>query len=270
VESVAEPLEDSSTTAAASADPSSSLKTEEAPQAEYQATSFIDKYRHLLEGDGEAATGRGRTAGQSLLDEEYLSPKKAVTCATPADESDEALEAYMANMMRRVRSNGSSYSSGPADQAPPAVQTISGSAPYARASLPSLDEYQPAAMESATPAEPTMDFETLLQSVRKPAPATDLAALREIANNSARTAIASHIQRRSHESAMSKIVVALTATCSSAYLMASAPGTDTLMFWAGLGTCTVGIAAAVQVLLLERRRAAPGKGVATVSTEDER
>jgi hypothetical protein len=42
------------------------------------------------------------------------------------------------------------------------------------------------------------------------------------------------------------------------------------MFWAGLGTCTVGIAAAVQVLLLERRRAAPGKDGAAASTADER
>jgi hypothetical protein len=116
-----------------------------------------------------------------------------------------------------------------------------------------------------------MDFETLLQSVRKPAPATDLAALREIANSSARTAIATHIQRRSHESAMSKIAVALTATCSSAYLMASAPGMDNWMFWAGLGTCTVGFAAAVQVLVLERRRAsAPSEGTAKTSSKDVR
>jgi uncharacterized membrane-anchored protein YhcB (DUF1043 family) len=255
--------EESSPSSTSSSTPGWSTEAEEAPQAEFQATSFIDKYRHLLKEDGEAPAGRGRAAGHSLLDEEFLSPKKAVTCATPADESDEALEAYMANMMRRVRSNGSSLSSGPADQAPPAVQAITGSAPYAHASLPSVGEFKPTATEAAAPAEPMMDFETLLQSVRKPAPATDLAALREIANSSARTAIATHIQRRSHESAMSKIAVALTATCSSAYLMASAPGTDNWMFWAGLGTCTVGIAAAVQVLVLERRRAsAPSEGAA--------
>jgi hypothetical protein len=93
-----------------------------------------------------------------------------------------------------------------------------------------------------------------MQSVRRPAPATDLAALSEHANSSARTAIATHNQRRSHESAMSKIVVALTASCTSAYLMASAPSFDNWQFWAGAGACTVGIAAAIQVLLLERRR----------------
>jgi hypothetical protein len=53
--------------------------------------------------------------------------------------------------------------------------------------------------------------------------------------------------------------VAITATCTSAYLMASAPATNTGLFWVGLGTAVVAVGAALQVILLERRR--PKSGV---------
>jgi hypothetical protein len=230
---------------------------EQSAEPEYQPTSFIDKYRHLLQDDGVPLATLARP-GTAMLDEEFLSPAKAETCASPADDSEEALEAYMANLMRRV-CGGS---------APPASGATAEDRVRSPALLPSTS---PATLATAAAAEPDpgkesvidaiepLDLEALKQAIRRPAPATDLAALREIANNSARTAIASHIQRRSHESAMSKIVVAITATCTSAYLMASAPATNTGLFWVGLGTAAVAAGSALQVILLERRR--PKSGV---------
>jgi hypothetical protein len=231
--------------------PSWAAQAAEEPASEYNSTSFIDKYRHLLEDDGQMGVPQEPASPRSILNDEYLSPAKAETTASPADDSDEALEAYMESMMRRVRSNSPSYAS---SQAPASEGEMPAAAPFAHPALASIfpteAEMAPAPMDA-----PLMDFEELKLAARKPAPATDLAVLREIANSSARTALASHSQRQSHESALSKIVVALTALVSSAYLMASAPEIDNWQFWAGVAACTVGFAASVQVLILERRGA---------------
>jgi hypothetical protein len=225
---------------------------EQSAEPKYQPTSFIDKYRHLLQDDGVPSSTLARP-GTAMLDEEFLSPAKAETCASPADDSDEALEAYMANLMRRVC--GGSPSPGSSPTAEDRVRSQALLPPTSPATLSTAAAAEPdPGKESVIDAIEPLDLEALKQAIRRPAPATDLAALREIANNSARTAIASHIQRRSHESAMSKIVVAITATCTSAYLMASAPATNTGLFWVGLGTAVVAVGAALQVILLERRR----------------
>jgi len=230
------------------------------PVAEFSSTSFIDKYRHLLEGEAETPAPELGLAplerSRAVLDDEFLSPAKAQTCAAPADESDEALEAYMENMMRRVRSNAPSYESSQAPAADP---------PPSSALAQSLADGDAATLQATTASsvnaleEQPFDFEAFKQTARKPAPATDLAALRELANSSARRAIASHSQRQNLESAVHKIAIALTALASSAYLMASAPGIDGWTFWAGAGTGAIGITTAVQVLLIERRRAAASR-----------
>jgi hypothetical protein len=218
--------------------PSWAAPAEEKPTSEYNLASFINKYRHLLEEDGQSSLPRATASPRSILNDEYLSPAKAETLASPADDSDEALEAYMDSMMRRVRSSSPSYAS---SHAPASEGDLPAAAPALQSVVPTV-----------TPLT-LMDFEELKLAARKPAPTADMAALREIANSSARTAIASHSQRQSHESAMSKIAVALTALVSSAYLMSSAPGIDDWQFWAGVASCTVGFATSVQVMILERR-----------------
>jgi len=237
---------------------------DEQPAHEYSSTSFIDKYRHLLEEDPDrpAPAPAGRMG--LVLDDEFLSPAKAETCASPADDSDEALEAYMASMMRRVRSAAPSYDSSQAPMAngPSPSSTLAQLLSSSRAAAPLAE---PAAGADLLEEQP-FDLEAFRQATRKPAPATDLAALREIANSSARTAIATHRQRKNHESAVSKIAIGLTALASSAYLMASAPTIDGWMFWGGAVTGTIGITAAVQVLLIERRRARDNKPMATASS----
>jgi hypothetical protein len=221
------------------------------PATETASTSFIDKYRHLLDEDEAPVPGLPAGA-QPVIEEEFLSPAKAQTCPSPADDSDEALEAYMANMMRRVRGSSTSFVS------EPATMRTHGSDASASSWLPKSTEKAPMpspydATAQLLNAEP-ISFEALKAATRKVPLASDLEALREIANSTARKAIHTHVQRRSFESAITKLIVAVTAMASAAYLMASAPALDNWQFWTGAATCAVGITAATQVLLLERRR----------------
>jgi hypothetical protein len=230
--------------------PAWSAPLQEPAAADASSTSFIDKYRHLLdeEGDVEPLPCAG---GRPVIDEEFLSPAQAQTCADPADDSDEALEAYMANMMRRVRSSSGSFAR---DHAPPTDEPP--------ASLASLIVQAAAAPARPAPATPEIDplfdeplsFEDLKLATRKVPLASDLTALREIANSTARAAISKYAQRRSRDSAITKLILAVTAMVSAAYLMASAPALHDWQFWTGAATCAVGVTSAIQVLILERRR----------------
>jgi hypothetical protein len=220
------------------------------PASEFTSTSFIDKYRYLLEDEDASLAPLPGKAGRPVIDDEFLSPAKAETCASPADESDEALEAYMANMMRRVKSSASSFAH------EPPVRTALEPAPSVVSRFAQSNhepaEAKPELMGDSVSDQP-LSFEELKQATRKVPLATDLAVLREIANSTARTAIATHSHRQTRETAITKIIVAITATVSAGYLMASAPAIDTWQFWAGAATCAVGVVAAVQVLVLERR-----------------
>ena len=248
---------DSTAVAAAPDEEMASVVAPEPPPAEFTPPSFIDKYKHLLDEE-EAPLPRplGRPAGR-LLDEEYLSPAKAEVAAHVDEDSDAALEAYMSNMMRRVRGGEAPVSrtfmptapQSPTGYAAPAVEPT-----CPLAATPAVD--LSAAEETIGP----LDVEALRGATRKPPLSADLAAMREIANASARTAIASSHQRRDHDSAVGRIGAAVAFTVASAYLLASAPQIDSWWFWAGVSTATAGVYAAVQVLRIERRRAAIRKG----------
>jgi hypothetical protein len=235
-------------TAFQSPEPSTPAPATEPTTAEYSSTSFIDKYRHLLESD-EAPTIAPKGA-RPIIDDEFLSPAKAETGLGPADESDEALEAYMANMMRRMRSTSPSYES--SQSAAALDDSLLHGADSKKASGTPAYSIEATSSAEFVPEEP-FNFEDMKNATRKTPLASDLAALREIANNSARTAIATHNQKQVRESAVTKVAIALTAAAASAYIMASAPAFDAWQFWGGAVTGVLGIGAAVQALLIERR-----------------
>jgi hypothetical protein len=219
---------------------------EEAPAA-FESTSFIEKYRHLLDDECESTPPPTVNRMGALLDDEFLSPAKAPTA--PPDDSDDALEAYMAGMMQRMRGDSSALPS--RTQADQALAT--GVVPSYHA-----EPEPPASIDTAPLLDPA-EFEAMKLATRKAPLASDLAALREIANNSARTAIATHHQRQHFESAIGKLTIAGTATFTSAYMMSSAPAMNDWMFWAGVVLAGIGIVAAVQVLQIERRRSTSRK-----------
>jgi hypothetical protein len=212
----------------------------ETPVKNFAPTSFIDKYKHLLEDDGEAP-GWPSTKHQ-LLDEEHMSPSKPTPASSVEEDSDEALEAYMSNMMRRMRSSaGPSSHAMPVMQAAPEPPKLSPVEQLAAAAVAQ-------AAEEKAEAEIELDANGMLRMVRKPGmPSADFAALRELANSTARTAIAEHRQRRHVESALTKSIVCAVASATSAYLMLTAPGIESPWFWGGCVTLVMAAGSAAQL-----------------------
>ena len=207
--------------------------------SELAPTSFIDKYRHLLDDDGDHLSAG--TAPQ--IDDEYLSPAKAADHTEPADDSDDALDAYMASMMQRMRS----------------------------CSSPSLPEPAPAAASFVAAADPApldydpsipFDLESMKQGRRAPA-STDLAALREIANDSARLAIETHRKKRSVDSAIGKLAGAFAACATAALLMWSASSPYDWQFSAGAALGLVGLGVAALAWRRSERSGANQRGDAS-------
>lgn len=194
--------------------------------SELAPTSFIDKYRHLLDDDGSLPTPSATTA-PPVIDDEFLSPAKAADRTVPADDSDEALDAYMASMMQRMRSHSSAAMPAP-ELAPP-------TSPVAAApSDPAPLDYDPSV---------PFEIESMKQGRKAPV-STDLAALREIANTSARSAIETHRKKRKVESAVGKIVIAVISFATGGYLLLSAPTLQDWQFGAGAVVSLVGFGAA--------------------------
>ena len=202
--------------------------------SELAPTSFIDKYRHLL--DDESAASSSSLAAPPLIDDEFLSPAKAADRTVPADDSDEALDSYMASMMQRMRSHSPSALPEPAPLPPVAV------APAEPAPL----DYDP---------DVPFEIESMKQGRRAPA-STDLAALREIANTSARSAIATHRKKRKVESAIGKVIVALTAFGTAGFLIWHAPSFQDWQFGAGVAVGLIGFGAAALAMRHPDRAAA--------------
>jgi hypothetical protein len=88
-----------------------------------------------------------------------------------------------------------------------------------------------------------IEIESMKQG-RKAHVSTDLAALREIANTSARTAIETHRKKRKVESAVGKIVIAAISFATGAYLMVNAPTLHDWQFGAGAVVGLIGFGAA--------------------------
>ncbi len=193
--------------------------------SELAPTSFIDKYRHLLDDDGNGAAPV--LVAPPQIDDEFLSPAKAADRTIPADDSDEALDAYMASMMQRMRSHSS-----------PAMTELS---PIASAESVAVVPSEPAPLDY----DPNVPFEieSMKQGRRAPA-STDLAALREIANTTARSAIATHRKKRKVESAIGKVIVALIAFGTAGFLIWNAPSLHDWQFGAGVAVGLIGLGAA--------------------------
>jgi predicted nucleic acid-binding Zn-ribbon protein len=227
--------------------PATTLEPEPEPEPELEAAakdftppSFIDKYKHLLEDEGEASAWP--STKHQLLDEEHMSPSKPTPTSSVEEDSDEALEAYMSNMMRRMRSGG-----GPSSHAMPVVPP----APE-QPKLSPVEQLAAAAIAKAAAekveAEIELDANGMLRMVRKPGmPTADFAALRELANSTARTAIAVHRQRRHVESALTKSIICIAASVASAYLMLTAPGVESPWFWGGCVTLVMAAGSAAQL-----------------------
>jgi hypothetical protein len=235
-----------------------------AEPAPYAPTSFIDKYRHLLEEGGDADSGGEPSPRLSrpVLDEEYLSPQRGELPPAPSEEADEALEAYMSNLMRRVRGGAPAATAATSAAKGGVMAAILGEAPPPESDV--------SAATNATPefAEPEIELDAngMLRLVRKPQHATDLTALRELANSTARTAIARHRERRHAQSAASKAIICGLASAASGVLMWTAPAVNSPWFWGGCATLAAAVGTAAQLAALAWRRRADRQSTFAAAT----
>ena len=186
----------------------------------FQPQSFIEQYSHLLD-DSEAV---GEVDAAVLP-----SPQLESHPATEELSDDGDLEAYMSNLMRRVRGDFSIEATSP----PPAEIKAE---PIQRQLVE--QQTRQADSESEAPANPLSMEELAELRAGKSTRAIDLSAMREVANSSARSAIAKHHKRRHFEGALGKLLVTGLAGSSAGYMMASADHYTHPLF---LGGCGVGM-----------------------------
>lgn len=192
------------------------------------ATSFIEQYSHLLEEEGSNEVEPAPERAIPLAEEH--SPAETV----PGDEDeDEALQAYMANMMSRVRGGGPV----PA----PAMPTPTFTAPPKKVEQTTTEE------EYVEPVDP-IGLEELRQTTKKAPLTSDLAALRDLANTSARKAIAKSSKRRHFEMAISKLIICGISLPTAGYLMYAAKSFTGVMFLGGAVAAIAGLYSGLQLL----------------------
>ncbi|QDT00151.1 FHA domain-containing protein [Adhaeretor mobilis] len=197
-----------------------------------QSTSFIEQYAHLLEEEGEEVEPETAPRANLLLDEEHLPASKE----NVEEDGDEALQAYMASMMSRVRGDGPIA-------APKVTKPAVKPKPVAR-----TKEQDTATQEEYTAPIDPISIEELRQSSNKPKLTSDLGALRDLANSSARSAIAKSSKRRHYEIAISKLIICGIALPTAGYLMYAAKSFTGLMFLGGAVTAIAGAYSGVQLL----------------------
>ncbi|MGD9633437.1 MAG: hypothetical protein AB7I57_21990 [Pirellulales bacterium] len=179
--------------------------------------SFLDRYAHMFPEDDTPLPPK-RTEDSTVSLKEAVPPPEV-----HADE--ESVEQYMAKLLVRMRGGptGSSTASADADQ--PAEQ------PVAQVARPAAEE---------TPAEPLFTNLEELKSKSAPEQPSDMAAMRALANQSARHALSLHAARKLRRTAITRVIVTALGASVSVYLLLNSSTWRSLAFAAG---CAAGFAA---------------------------
>ena len=187
---------------------------------EFKPTSFIDQYAHLLDEDGDTNDEPVQPEpAQPAPVENKLGAELDAMQGEHDDDSDEALQAYMSNMLRRMRGDSNDDEATP-PQPTQTTQLNQDPNPVAAVSEV-LSNVAPQEVPEPVNEDP-IDLESLKRTSEKPDLPTDLAAMRELANASARKAIAKHHKKRHLEKAMGLFLVCLISICVGGYLLITA------------------------------------------------
>jgi chromosome segregation ATPase len=198
----------------------------------FQPESFIDRYSHIFDEETEAHSSITPMA-PGVID-------PAPRLNDFVDDDSAALEAYMANMMRRVRGETSSDTVVPPVTAEPAAELPIFSNPASRMNTLTQRVADASLVDSSESAEENLIcLNELKQTSQKPPLPTSLSAMRELANSSARQAIAKHRKRRHFEGALSKLLVSGIAGATAAYMLFTADSYSSTYFLAGCGVAIV-------------------------------
>lgn len=201
------------------------------PVKKLETTSYIERYAHMFKDDGPAAESAPRVirpehSGDGPTSKPQAMGRPGEVNSLAKEDDEESIEAYMAKLLQRVRGDSPPA---PGSQAPP--QSIPLNAPSSK--IPGSLEMQSAAMAKTLP-DSTENTDAILTGIaevvnRDPvkvkvsAPATDLGALRALANETARFAISRHELRKHRRNAVTKVIVSSLAGVTSLWLMLDAP-----------------------------------------------
>jgi hypothetical protein len=210
------------------AEPSSAASPAPAP------ASFIDRYAHMFDEENENAQPSDGASDFDLDTPSLSNPACELEAPLPTGRDgnagagageEDSIDDYMAQLMQRIR--GTSTGSEQAQATWTAPKTPD---PVAAKAEPGTDASKRADSLEPSSDLPPITLEEMKRSGPRPEQGTDMGALRDLANQTARSAIGVHASRKHRENATSKLLVVGAAVASGSYLLATAPSLVSLQF----------------------------------------
>lgn len=231
---------------------------------EFQPTSFIDQCDSFTAEDAEVDYEQPDTStplpAQAAASEPLSAP--------PPDSSDDkVLEEYMENMMQRMHATSGSVVTNPTQIADSASKRKKASTPFATGDQGARPTSAADKAAKQPPVREPMNMESLKKSSHKPALPMDLAAMRELANSSARGAIAKHHRRRHLERALGSSLVFLIATGVGVSMMLKTLNYHDPYFGGGCIFVAIGVVGGSSLLGFLMRAIREGSWERTAPTE---
>lgn len=181
--------------------------------------SFLDRYAHMFPDDDGAAT--------PILHEDTTAQLREAVPPPEAHTDEESVEQYMAKLLARMRGGpaGSAKTGDPAraENVTPLPQPANGDPPAPAVEQPKFANLDEMKTKASAPEQPS-----------------DMAAMRALANQSARHALSLHAARKLRRTAITRVIVTALAASVSIYLLLNASTWRSLAFAAG---CAAGFAA---------------------------
>lgn len=210
----------------------------ESPAAPVQSTSFIERYSHLFAEEAEVAAEKVEVPVVPPVPATPLpaAPRNAsAPIAATSSDDEESIEQYMAKLMKRVRGDNPVVVG--SQVAPVAAPMVSESVATATVSTSAEPVDQKATTGPAAEAAPSEEEQAEVAVnwdafVRRAAtaPATNLGALRALANATARGDISRHQLKKHRRDAVTKVIVSTLAGMTSLWLMLDAENWRSIQF----------------------------------------
>ena len=210
---------------------------ESAAARDNRNASFIDRYAHLFEDEEAGQPSPSLSPPSPTADRGSLADSVAAVAARPSsvepaavgNDDEESIERYMAKMMQRLRGDSTSP---PASQAPPPAPAAKLTMPQATTRAGTSASVSDAGAAEDTPPTAESMYVHRPRPTSGPAPerGTDMAALRALANQTARHAIGVHAAGKSRRHAVTRFIIALLAGTASLYFFLSARSWESLEF----------------------------------------
>ena len=175
----------------------------------------------------------------------------------PSDDEEDSIEAYMARLLKRVRGESEPAPLPPANPEPAEMPP----APPEMAAIPEVEQKTMDAPVAAAPVE----FQPRHRATEKWA--DNMEAMRELANQSARTAIKTSDQRRNSSEARDKFLVAGVAAVIGTMLLCLSQSLFSITVLGALCTFGVGGYWIYQAYTIRKEVASAGEGEPQQTTQ---